>query len=173
MDYEQAATFWESKDAAARQVGREAFLEIAEAFIARHRTCALATAAGEFVRCTPLDYTYTEGAFWICSEGGAKFRALAHNKRVCLAVFDEPAAGAGMGGITGLQVSGTASVPEPGDADYRRCFEIKGIPLARIEKLPFTMHVIKVVPERMDMISPAFKAAGGGVRQFLEFGPNA
>lgn len=58
-----------------------------EEYILANKTCALATGAGEFVRCTPIEYTYHHGAFWMFSEGGEKFAALEKNKNVCLAIF--------------------------------------------------------------------------------------
>jgi hypothetical protein len=81
MDYSEAAEYWNKKDADAVKMDRAEILEEAEKFINAHNTCALAAGSGEFVRCTPLEYSWRGGKFWIMSEGGEKFRALEKNKK--------------------------------------------------------------------------------------------
>lgn len=44
--------------------------EIIENYISDNNVCALATGTGDYVRCTPLEYSYHDGKFWIFSEGG-------------------------------------------------------------------------------------------------------
>ena len=34
-----------------------------EDYIQRGNTCALATGAGDYVRCTPIEYSYHDGCF--------------------------------------------------------------------------------------------------------------
>lgn len=41
-----------------------------ENYIKTNNVCALATGTGDYVRCTPLEYSYHNGKFWIFSEGG-------------------------------------------------------------------------------------------------------
>ena len=86
-----------------------------EEYIQANNTCALATAAGDFVRCTPLEYTYHDDCFWIFSEGGEKFYALEKNKNVCLVIFDKYE---GFGKLKGMQVTGLASIVEPFSQEY-------------------------------------------------------
>ena len=57
MDFEKAASYWEEKDKTSAKMDRETLLREAEAFLTAHNTCALATGAGRFVRCTPIEYT--------------------------------------------------------------------------------------------------------------------
>ena len=45
-------------------------------FIQEHKVCALATGSGEYVRCTPIEYNFVDGAFYLFSEGGMKFMDL-------------------------------------------------------------------------------------------------
>lgn len=82
MDYEQAASYWEKQDAAAKKMDRGTLAARAEEFLAAHNTCALATGHGAHVRCTPIEYTYRQGCFWLLSEGGEKFRNLKENDPV-------------------------------------------------------------------------------------------
>ena len=113
----------------------------------------------------PIEYEWFDGAFWMFSEGGLKFRALATNKRVCLAIFDPDPT---FGHLAGMQVTGTAEVLEPFGPDYLAACEHKGIPTDRLRALPFTMMVIRVQPTRVDMLCSAFKDGGYDVRQWLE-----
>ena len=115
MDYDKAAGFWVKKDketAVCPDVK-----ERLDAFLAAHHVCALAAAANDFVRCTPLEYTYLEHAFWIFSEGGLKFRALKENRHVCLAVFDSDPS---FGGLHSAQIMGTAEIVETFSAEYEK-----------------------------------------------------
>jgi uncharacterized protein YhbP (UPF0306 family) len=84
-------------------------------FINKHNTCALAVANGDFVRCTPIEYNYMDGSFYLLSEGGLKFKALKDNKNVCLAIYEEYK---GFGKLNGLQVTGMADMVEPWSEEY-------------------------------------------------------
>ena len=44
-----------------------------------NNTCTLATGTGDYVRCTPIEYSYHDGKFWMFSEGGEKFIGLEKN----------------------------------------------------------------------------------------------
>ena len=59
-----------------------------EEYIQCNNTCALATGYGDFIRCTPIEYSWHNDAFWMFSEGGKKFVGLEENKNVCLAIYD-------------------------------------------------------------------------------------
>ena len=122
-EYESAANYWIEKDAASKHMPREQLEEAIDAFLAAHNTCALATGAGSFVRNTPLEYNYFDGEIWIFSEGGLKFKALAQNKNVCLAIFDAY----GAAPLAGMQIMGTAELVEDWSEEYVRLLERKGI----------------------------------------------
>jgi hypothetical protein len=164
MDYEKAAAFWEAKDAHAVRMEKGALFAEMEKFILAHNTCALASACGDFVRCTPIEYNYYEEKFWLFSEGGQKFRALKGNKNVCLAIFD---AYTGFGKLGGMQISGTAAIIAPGTAAYGALAAYKKIPL---EKLPHALYLICVTPARIEFLWSGFKKLGVDVRQHLDFG---
>lgn len=166
--FERAASYWDRKDGATPAEQRMAPAELrgaVEAFIQDHNTCALATGAAGQVRCTPLEYTYHDGAFWIFSEGGRKFRGLAENPHVGLAVF-EPYGG--FGTLKSLQVDGTATVLVPGDAEYAAAAAFRNIPLDALRKLPEPMYLIKIVPEHLDYLDSDLKQRGLATRQHLD-----
>ena len=114
-EYERAANYWKEKDAQSKKLDQDALKKAVEEYIQANNTCALATAAGDFVRCTPLEYTYHDDCFWIFSEGGEKFYALEKNKNVCLVIFDKYE---GFGKLKGMQVTGLASIVEPFSQEY-------------------------------------------------------
>lgn len=175
-EFEKARTYWERKDAKrpARQVMpadelRQAF----ERFVSERDTCALATGAGDRVRCTPLEYSWRDGAFWIFSEGGQKFYGLARNPQVSLAVFDPYS---GFGKIRSAQVSGTAEVVDPASDEFAAAVAEKGVPAggvaklaARVIKFANMLHLIKVVPEQVDYLDSALKKRGYATRQHLDW----
>ncbi len=133
-------------------------------FIRRHNTCALAVAAGDFVRCTPVEYNYTEGSFYLFSEGGLKFKALKENKNVCLAIYEEYQ---GFGKLDGLQVTGTAEIVEPWSEEYFKILAFRKIPEAAMRQLPEPMNLIKIVPTVMDFLCSELKTEGYGSRQSM------
>lgn len=60
-DYERAANHWKIKDASDEKMDRDTLLKEIEQYIKSNNTCALATGSGEFVRVTPIEYTYHDG----------------------------------------------------------------------------------------------------------------
>lgn len=166
MDYDKAASYWEEKDHSSVKMNRNDLLAAMEKFIETHNTCALATGSSDFVRCTPIEYSYLGGKFWMISEGGLKFRALKNNKNVCLAVF-EPYEG--FGKLAGMQVSGTARLVEPMTREYLDLLAFKKIPVESLEKLPHELNVICVTPVRIDFLWSEFKKLGYDSRQSLTF----
>lgn len=165
-EFEAAANYWRVKDAAGKKMDREALLAAVETYISGHNTCALATGFGTFVRCTPIEYSWHDGAFWMFSEGGMKFFALEQNRSVCLAIYD---AYHGFGSLGGMQVSGEAKLVEPYCAEYVAAAAAKKIPLEALKKLPAPMHLIKVTPRHIDFLSSEFQKQGLDSRQSVEF----
>lgn len=167
MDYDAAAEYWMEKDKDSVKMPEKELLSVMEKFIEAHNTCALATGAGDFVRCTPIEFNYVGGAFYLLSEGGLKFRALRDNKNVCLAIF-EPYSG--FGNLKGMQVSGKAAIVEPFSEEYNQLLEVKKLPLEAIKKLPQPLHLIKVTPVVIGFLNSDFKKDGFGSRQQLRLG---
>ena len=166
MDYDKAAAFWTEKETEAGRMGQDELVAEVESFICAHKTCALATAGMDgFVRCTPLEYSWLDGAFWMFSEGGLKFRALKSNKNVCLTIY-EPYDG--FGKLSSMQVEGRAEIVEPWSDEYLALLAHKGIPEESLRKLPTVMNLIKVVPTSIDFLCSALKERGFDSRQHVE-----
>lgn len=164
MDYKKAAAYWIEKDKKAARMDRDELLLRIEKFIMAHNTCAMATGSGSFVRCTPIEYNYMDGVFWMLSEGGLKFRGLEDNKNVSLAIYDSYT---GMGQLGGMQITGTAELVEPWTEEYMKLLEFKKIPAEKLRKLPVIMNLIKVAPTRIDFLCSEFKSLGFDPRQNL------
>ncbi len=164
MDYDKAAEHWIKKDSESVHMDDVALKERIEAFLADHNTCALATASGDFVRCTPIEYNYVDGHFYLFSEGGMKFKALKDNKNVSLAIY-EPYGG--FGNLKSLQVMGIAEMVEPFGEEYIMLLEHKKISVEDIKKLPEPMNLIKITPTSFDYLDSDLKAEGFGTRQHL------
>lgn len=163
-DYEKAANYWKEKDADNVCMLEEQLKKAVDDYILANNICTLATGFDEFVRCTPIEYTYHDGAFWMFSEGGEKFHALEHNKNVCIAIYDKYE---GFGKLKGLQVTGRAQIVEPFSEEYIAATEFKKIPIEALKKLTQPMHLIRVVPVKVEFLSSDFKKEGYAVRQKL------
>ena len=160
--YKQAESFWTRKDEAEKKMDSGAVYSWINDFLSAHKVLALATAAEDFVRCTPIEYNYVDGRFYLFSEGGLKFRALESNKNVCLAIYEESA---GFDGLAGLQVTGKAELVEPWSDEYIRIVEYKKIPVEALKKLPRPMNLIKIVPTVYDYLNSDLKKKGFSSRQ--------
>lgn len=166
MNYDSAAEYWIQKDKNSKKMEKSELMCVVEQFIKAHNTCALATGAGEFVRCTPIEYNYVDGVFYLFSEGGLKFRALRDNSNVCVAIY-EPYDG--FDKLKGMQVSGEADIVEPFTDEYNKLLAVKKIPLEMMKKLPQPMNLIKITPVVIDYLNADFKKDGFQSRQQLRY----
>lgn len=194
-DYLKAAAYWIDRDAAepAAQHMDESSLHAAiDAFLAGHNTLALATCADGIPRCTPLEYSWHDGAIWIFSEGGRKFLGLepldlaaskpASGERlkslnvnakhtafvpgvpVSCAIFESYA---GFGKLASAQVSGLAEVVDADSPAFTAAAAAKGIPASRLPMLAKRLHLIKIVPTDVDFLDSDLKKQGFSSRQHL------
>lgn len=129
-EYKKAAAYWTSKER--KEMPTEQLKPIVEEYLSTGSVCALATGTGDYVRCTPLEYSYHDGKFWIFTEGGEKFIGLEKNDNVSLAVFDK---NPGFGELKSVQVMGKVTIIEPLSAEYVAHAEYKKIPVAALQKL--------------------------------------
>lgn len=165
-EYQEAANYWNRKDATDVKINSDELMRIAEDYILTNNTCALATGSGSFVRCTPIEYTYYHRAFWMFSEGGQKFIALENNQNVSLSIFDKFE---GFGKLKGMQVTGIAKMIEPFSKEYNMIAEYKKLPIEGLKKLPHPLYLIQIVPTRIDFLNSEFKGKGCASREFIEF----
>ena len=162
--YKDAAQYWDKKESVPMP---EAELKKAVYdYINANNTCTLATGAGDYVRCTPIEYSFHDGKFWMFSEGGKKFIGLETNPNVCFAIFDKYD---GFGNLKSLQIMGKAELVEPFSDAYNAHAAYKKIPLTALEKLPTPMNLICVTPTEINALFSDFKKAGYGSRQTITF----
>ena len=160
--YEEAAQYWNKKEQIA--MPKEELKKAVDTYINANNTCVLATGTGDSIRCTPLEYSFHDGKFWILSEGGEKFIGLEKNKNVCLAIYDKYD---GFGNLKSLQIMGKAEMIEPFSDVYKSHAEYKKIPLTALEKLEHTMNLICIIPVKMEVLFSDFKKDGYSSRQTL------
>lgn len=162
--YKDAAQYWDKKESI--PMPKAELKKAVYDYIKANNTCALATGAGDYVRCTPIEYGFHDDKFWMFSEGGKKFVGLETNPNVCLAIFDKYD---GFGNLKSLQVMGKAELVEPFSAAYNAHAEYKKIPLTALEKLPTPMNLICVTPTEINALFSDFKKDGYGSRQTIIF----
>ncbi len=164
-EYEEAANFWKKKQI--KIMPSDQLKSVVEEYLANNSVCALATGAGEWIRCTPLEYSYHDGKFWIFTEGGEKFIGLEKNNNVSLAVFDK---NSGFGELKSVQVKGEARIIKPMSREYLSHAEYKKIPASSLQRLfdqGHPMHLLCITPIKMDVLMSSFKNAGYDARQTL------
>ena len=166
-EYKDAAAYWTSKEREEMPVDQ--LKPIVEEYLCEGSVCALATGTGDYVRCTPLEYSFHDGRFWIFTEGGEKFIGLEKNDNVSLAVFDKNPS---FGELRSVQVMGKAEIVAPMSAEYVAHAEHKKVPVTALQKLfdqGCPMHLIRIAPVRMDVLFSEFKKQGYDARQVLDF----
>ncbi len=160
--FTQAQTFWSRKDEIENKMDPAALYNWISAFLTTHKVLALATGTGNYIRCTPLEYTWHDGALWIFTEGGFKFKGLKKNKNVAAAIFDTNAS---FGGLKSLQIEGTAEIVELYSDEYNAAAAFRKIPLETLRKLPEPMWLLKIMPTEIICLNSAWKRDGFGSRQ--------
>lgn len=163
-EYQSAARYWEDKDADSVKLEPGKLCSMMEEYVKANNTCALATGTGDHVRCTPIEYSWHDGCFWMFSEGGKKFIGLEKNPHVCLAIYDRYE---GFGNLHGMQVMGLAELVEPFSEAYNAHAAWKKIPLDVLRRLSSPMYLIRVRPTRIDCLFSDFKELGCAPRQTL------
>ena len=159
-EFEKAANYWKNKEQ--EKMPEEDLKKAVEEYINANNTCALATGTGDYVRCTPIEYSYYDGKFWMFSEGGKKFIGLEKNENVCLAIYDKYN---GFGNLKSIQVMGKAELIEPFSDAYNAHAKIKKIPIDALKKLETPMNLICVTPVKLEVLFSEFKKKGYSSRQ--------
>ena len=166
-EYKKAINFWNEKESKAMPI--ELLKPTVEEFLSSSAVCALATGSGDYVRCTPLEYSYHDGKFWIFTEGGEKFIGLEKNKNVSLAVFEK---NPNFGGLKSVQVMGASELIEPMSEEYLAHAEYKKVPATALQKLADKgepMYLLCITPIKMDVLFSDFKKQGYDSRQIIEW----
>lgn len=162
-EYVKAAEYWKNKEQI--KMPKEALEQEVTAYIRENNTCTLATGTDDYIRCTPIEYSFHDGKFWMFSEGGEKFIGLEKNKNVCLAIYDRYD---DFRNLKSLQIMGMAEMIEPFSEVYNAHAEYKKIPLSALEKLEPPMNLICVTPVKIEALFSKFKKEGFSARQTLE-----
>lgn len=166
LDILHFQNFWKEQQKHARHMEREAALAHITGFIANHNTCALATGFDSFVRCTPIEYTFMDGEFYLYSEGGDKFLGLEKNKNVSLAIFEYYG---DKNDSHGLQVMGEAELFPPRCELFKKVLAFKGIPYDVMKAAKVDVALIRITPQVYEMYDTDFVKAGYDVRQIVRF----
>ncbi len=165
-EYLKAANYWKEKDLDSKKINKEELLIKILEYIKSNNTCALATGKDDFVRCTPIEYSFIDGAFYMFSEDGEKFIGLENNKNVCLAIYDKYD---GFGNLKGMEIKGKAEIIDLFSEEYIKVATYKKIPLKALKSLKEPMNLIKVNPLRIDFLNSSFKKDGYSSRQEYVF----
>ncbi len=162
MNYKEASEYWIKRDAQSKKIEKEELFKKIEDFILNHNTMALATGYGEEVRCTPIEYNYYDGCFYLFSEGGLKFKYLEKNKNVAATIY-EPYSG--FSSIHSLQIEAVAEVVSEDSNEFISIAKRKGINLETIKKMNASLHLLKLMPKKYNFLDSSLKKDGYSNRQ--------
>lgn len=137
-----------------------------ESFIRSHQMLALATAGQGYVRCTPLEYMYLDRVFYVITEGGNKFRGILENGDVSAAIFD-PIGRTGRP-VVSLQILAKAAPVPVGSDEYRIAMAARGLTEQKLDQMPVTLFLLKIVPLRYEFLNTAFTDEGYDAKQLID-----
>ena len=163
-DFQHFQNFWIEQQKTARHMDPKAALDHIHNFIKAHNTCGFATGYGDYIRCTPIEYTYMDGAFWFVSEGGSKFIGLEKNRNVSMAIFEyygNPR------DSHGLQVMAHAEFYSNTPDEFKKLLAFKGIPYDALKAAAVEVAVVRAVPYLYEMYDTDFVKQGYDVRQIV------
>lgn len=164
IDFEHFQNFWIEQQKTAKHMERGDALAHIVDFIKAHNTCGFATGYGDYIRCTPIEYTYMDDEFWFVSEGGNKFIGLEKNRNVSMAIFEY------YGDVRdshGMQVMGTVEFYDNQSDEFKKLLAFKGIPYDVMKAAAVEVAVIRVKPYLYEMYDTDFVKAGYDVRQIV------
>lgn len=131
-------------------------------FLQAHNTCALASGYDTFIRCTPIEYQYIDGAIYLITEGGLKFIGMLQNKAISLTVYEPYQT---MQELKSVQVTGHWSMVEEDSKEYENVFAHRKIPMAVVKRIPISMNVVKIVPVKYEVLHTDLKKIGYDSKQ--------
>ena len=166
MDYKTASQYWINKDKDSVKMKKEELFCFIEEFLKNHNTMALATCHDNSVRCTPIEYNYYDGNFYLFSEGGQKFSNLEANKNVSASIFE---AYTGFQNIHSIQITGTIEVIEPDSDEFAKVCTKKGLNMEALKKMNVPFHLLKLAPSKYEILDSTLKKLGYSNRQTYEF----
>ena len=66
-----------------------------------------------------------------------------------------------------MQISGTAQIIETFSEQYIKAANFKKLPIEALRKMPEPIHLIKIIPEKIDFLNSDFKKQGLDSRQSI------
>lgn len=146
-----------------KEMDRKELKDEINKFITTHNTCALATGIGNFVRNTPIEYTYYKEKFYFISEGGFKFNGILQNPNVCIDIFNNYTS---MKDLKGIQISGQSEIIPCWSEEYIEIMKVKGLKIEFLKNIPVNLNLIKVMPVVFEFLNTDFKEKGMDSKQY-------
>lgn len=133
-----------------------------EKFLTEHNTMALATAHDSVPRCSPVEYQYLDGKFYIVTEGGQKFAGILQNGWASIGIYNNYTS---MGSVYGMQITATVKIVPLFSQEYFKVFEKRGISHETLKKLPINLYLISLTPTKFEVLNSDFKKMGYDPKQ--------
>jgi len=137
-------------------------------FIHSHNVCTIATCKDNIPRATGLEYEAEGAALYILIGPGRKGENLKANPQISASIHDPLH---GWQTVKGLQITGQPVLLTSADAEYPEAWTIFNRANQGKENWdvpPPNFTILKIVPEKMELLEVALKAQGFKVKQVWE-----
>lgn len=133
-------------------------------FLGERRLCVLSTSRDNVPRSTPILYRNKGFTLYMAGEPGLKLGNIKLNPRVSVGIYDPKAEYSDkIDDITGVQISGHATLMGRQDSGFSDAFRLFGRPEAWAEHWFGLM--IEVVPDKIEMLAMSLKNEDYAARQ--------
>lgn len=131
-------------------------------FIKSKNTCTLCTGYKDRIRATPMEYIFSDGFIYFLSEGGEKFGNIFLNPNVSIAIYEDYES---MNNLSGMQITGEASVIDTGNSEYDRVIAYKGLTYDKVTSLGIHLNMVKVSIRKVEFLWSGFSELGHDTKQ--------
>ena len=134
-------------------------------FMGSQGMCVLATCGAGEPRASAVEFFPDGTTIYMLTEGGRKIENIGKNPRVSVAIHTQFT---GWDSSAGVQITGTAEIGRAGSAIFAEGEAAYARRKGATTKLPAMLNVVKIRPQRIEMLDLRLRARGYDVRQVLE-----
>lgn len=149
-----------------RELSRQELEHLIVDFLREHSLCVIATCSENIPRASTVEFFPIDTTIYVLTEGGLKTENITRNPHVSVAIH---APFTGWQNVRGLQITGIAEIGMQGSRIFEEGREALNRRRGKIANLPDFMHVIKVVPRKMEYLDTTLGNKYSTVKHTLQF----
>jgi len=139
-------------------------------FLGSHSICTLATSKNDKPRATTVEYHNKGMDLFMVGQMGVKIENIRANPNVSVALCMAPNSWLN---VKGMQITGKAKILTPSDPDYESALTVYNWQILSdelgfdVKEHPKYLRIIKIEPEKIEILDVSFRANGYSPRQIL------